>query len=87
MPANFFMKFSIEIKYYHPGFSIGLENVKDAWYLPIDNPPVQLKTIVYQGVLTYRFPVSGKRISYRRLKKGLIKRKIRIRLPIELLPF
>jgi hypothetical protein len=81
------MRFSIEIKYYHPGFSIGLENVKEAWYLPKDAPPIQLKTIVNQGLLTYRFPFSGKRISYRTLKKGLIKRKIRIRLPIELLPF
>ena len=81
------MKFSIEIKYYHPGLSIGLENVKYAWYLPEESPPVQLKTFVNQGQLTYRFPYSGKRISYRTLKKGLIKKKIWIRLPIELLPF
>jgi len=81
------MKFSTLIKYYHPGLAIGLEDVKNARHLPKEGPPVQLKTIVYQGLLTYRFPFSGKRISYRRLKKGLIKRNMRIRLPLELLPF
>jgi len=81
------MKFSIEVKYYHPGLAIGLEDVKNAWYLPKDAPPVQLKTIIYQGLLTYRVPISGKRISYRTLKKGLIKKNMTIRLPLELLPF
>jgi hypothetical protein len=81
------MKFSIEIKYYHPGLSIGLEDVRNAWYLPKNLPPVKLNTIVYQGLLTYRFPSSGKRISYTQLKKGLQKKQIIIQQPIYLLPF
>jgi hypothetical protein len=81
------MRFSISIKYYYPGLQIGLEDIKNAWYLPEGKPPVKLTTIVYQGQLTYRFPSSGKRISYRQLKKGLIRKQIIIRLPLELLPF
>lgn len=81
------MKFSIDIKYYHPGLFIGLEDVRNAWYLPKNLPPVKLNTIMYQGLLTYRFPPSGKRVSYRSLKKGLIKKTIIIKQPVELLPF
>jgi hypothetical protein len=50
-------------------------------------PPVKLKTIIYQGLLTYRLPVSGKRISYRTLKKGLIKKKIILQQSLYILPF
>jgi len=80
------MKFSIEIKYYHPQLKIGLENIKEAWILIDLKNPIELKTIIHQGNLYYRFPGSGKRISYRRLKKGLIKQEISI--PVNLLvPF
>lgn len=81
------MRFSISIKYYHPGLQIGIEDIKNAWYLPEGAAAVKLNTIVYQGQLAYRFPSSGKRISYRQLKKGLIRKQIIIRLPLELLPF
>ncbi|MBL7730106.1 MAG: hypothetical protein JNM88_02935 [Chitinophagaceae bacterium] len=81
------MRFSISIKYYNPGLQIGIEDIKNAWYLPEGAAAVKLNTIVYQGQLTYRFPSSGKRISYRQLKKGLIKKRLIIRLPLELLPF
>ena len=66
---------------------IGIEDIKNAWFLPENEAPVKLNTIVHQGQLTYRFPSSGKRISYRQLKKGLIKKRIIVRQPIELLPF
>jgi hypothetical protein len=81
------MKFSIEIKYYHPDLYIGLEDLRNAWYMPKDLPPVQLKTIIYRGILTYRLPFSGKRISYRTLKKGLIKKEFTIQLPLFVSPF
>jgi hypothetical protein len=81
------MKFLIEIKYLHPEFNIGLENIRSAWLLSDTNHPVELKTIIHQGLLSYRLPVSGRRISYRTLKKGLIKKKIIIHLPFNLLPF
>ena len=81
------MNFLIEIKYFHPELNIGLENIKSAWLLSDINNPVELRTIIHQGLLSYRLPISGKRISYRTLKKGLIKKKIIIHLPLELLPF
>jgi hypothetical protein len=81
------MKFSIEIKYFHPQLKIGLENIKEAWLLSDIKNPIELKTIIHQGNLYYRIPNSGQRISYRILKKGLIKKKIRIPLVLNLLPF
>jgi hypothetical protein len=81
------MKFTITIKYFHPDLKIGLEDIKNAWLLSNDQPPVKLKTIIHQGLLSYRLPVSGKRISYRSLKKGLIKKIIIWHEQIELLPF
>jgi hypothetical protein len=81
------MQFTIFIKYFHPGLSIGLENVRTAWLLSKDSAPVKLKTEIHQGFLSYRLPVSGKRISYRALKKGLIKKQMTIPLPLRVLPF
>ncbi len=81
------MNHLIEIKYFNPGLSIGLENIQNAWLLSGDREPLKLKTIIHQGLLSYRLPVSGKRISYKTLKKGLIKKKIILRLPVYLLPF
>jgi hypothetical protein len=81
------MKFLIEIKYLHPEFNIGLENIRSAWLLSNTNHPVELKTIIHQNLLSYRLPVSGRRISYCTLKKGLIKKKIVIHLPFNLLLF
>ncbi len=87
MPAIFQMKISIDIKYYNAKLNIGLEDVRNAWYLPKDLLPVKLITIMHQGLLTYRFPPSGKRISYRTLKQGLEKKNLTILLPVQLLPF
>ena len=81
------MKFTIEIKYFHPQLKIGLENIKEAWLLLDIKNPIELKTIIHQGGLYYRIPNSGKRISYRILKKGLIKKNIHIPLALNLLPF
>jgi len=52
-----------------------------------DKTPVRLTTIIYQGALYFRFPGSGKRISCKQLKKGLIKKQIELLLPMQLLPF
>ena len=81
------MKLFITIKYFHPSLNIGLEGVRNAWLLYGNQPPIQLKTVIHQGHLHYRLPVSGKRISYRSLKKGLIKKQITIHLPLQILPF
>jgi len=81
------MKYLIQINYYNPILNIGLEDIRNAWFFHSDYSPIKLKTIIHQGLLVYRFPSSGKRISYLSLKKGLVKKKIIIRLPLQLLPF
>lgn len=73
------------INYIHPGLGIGLQNIRNAW-LP-ENEPVKLTTTLHRGNLIYRIPGSGKRISYRTLKKGLIKKQLIIRQSLQLLPF
>jgi hypothetical protein len=73
------------IKYFHPVYNIGLEDIRNAWLL--DKPPVKLKTTIYRGNLVFRIPGSGKRISYLTLKKGLVKKTIVIRQHFDLLPF
>lgn len=78
---------AIKIKYYHLKLKIGLENIREAWLLSNLNEPLQLKPAVHQGNLYYRLPGSGKRISYHSIKKGLVKKKIDISLPEQLLPF
>ena len=75
----------IIIRYVHPVYNIGLQDIRNAWLL--DKQPVKLTTTIYRGSLIFRIPGSGKRISYRTLKKGLVKKKIIIRQPLYLLPF
>jgi hypothetical protein len=75
----------IIIRYFHPAYNLGLQDIRTAWLL--NTPPVKLKTSLYRGNLIFRLPVSGKRISYRTLKKGLVKTTIILRQHIELLPF
>jgi len=80
------LNYIITIRYFNPVLKIGLQDVKNAWYLA-DKTPVQLTTIIYQGALYFRFPGSGRRISYKQLKKGLIKKQIDLIMPLDLLPF
>ena len=67
------------IKYYHPILAIGLEDVRNAWLFSAGKEPVKLKTIIHQGNLSFRLLGSGKIISYKKLKEGLIKKQILIR--------
>jgi hypothetical protein len=75
----------INIRYFHPGLNIGLQDIKNAWLL--SDKPAKLSTALHRGSLVYRLPKSGKRISYRTLKKGLIKKKLTIKMPFYLMPF
>jgi hypothetical protein len=75
----------INICYFHPGLNVGLQDIKNAWLL--SEKPIKLSVALHQGSLVYRLPATGKRISYRTLKKGLIKKKIIIKQPLYLLPF
>lgn len=75
----------ITLKYIHPALNLGIEDIRNVWLLSAT--PVKLTTNIHQGSLVFRIPVSGKRISYKTLKRGLIKRQLVIRRPYQLLPF
>ena len=75
----------IIIRYYNPRLNIGLQDIRNAWLL--SEKPVKLSTACHQGSLIYRLPHTGNRISYRTLKKGLIKKQIIIRQPVFVMPF
>ena len=62
----------IMIKYIHPTLNLGIEDIRNVWLLT--NIPVKLTTTIHQGNLFFRIPVSGKRISYKTIKRGLIKK-------------
>ena len=75
----------IIINYFHPAHNIGMQDIRNVWLL--EKKTVKLKTTTYRGSLIFRFPKSGRRISYRTLKNGLIRKKIILKFPVELLPF
>lgn len=75
----------ITIRYFHPVLKIGMHDIRNLWLL--EPFPVKLINSLHQGNLVYRIPRSGKRISYKTLKKGLIKKTMILRLPVYLLPF
>ncbi|MBL7738757.1 MAG: hypothetical protein JNK14_06020 [Chitinophagaceae bacterium] len=75
----------IKLKHLHPVLQIGVQDIRNAWLLaPV---PVKLTTTIHRGTLVFRLPVSGKRISYKTLKKGLVKKTIIIKQPLYVLPF
>jgi hypothetical protein len=75
----------IYIKYVHLKLNIGLKDVRNVWLL--EPEPVQLTVAVHRGSLVYRMPVSGKRISYRQLKKNLVKQSFVIKRLLYVSPF
>ena len=79
----------IRIKYIHPGLKPGLQNIRNVWLL--HSFPVKFTAILHRCNLVF-IPiaigtVSGKRISYAILKKGLIKKQVIIRRHYSLLSF
>ena len=75
----------ISCHYYHPGLNIAMQDVRNVWLL--QTPPLKLTTATHRGTLVYRHPQTGRRISYRTLKKGLLKQTITLQQPLHLLPF
>lgn len=73
------------LKYFNPLLNIGIQDIRQVWLL--SEEPVKLITTLHQGSLAYRIPGSRKRISYRTLKKGLIKKTITLKLAFNILPF
>ncbi|HEX4877221.1 MAG TPA: hypothetical protein VFV31_11165 [Chitinophagaceae bacterium] len=75
----------IIIKYFHPVYKLGMQDIRNVWLMA--ETPVRLTTCIHRGNLVFRYPGTGKRISYRLLKQGLIKKTIVLKQRIELLPF
>ena len=74
----------ILIKYINPALNPGIEDIRNVWLLSAT--PVKLTTTIHQGSLIFRIPFSGKRISYKTLKKGLVKKNFFISTNYALLP-
>ena len=68
--------------YYNPGLKIAFNNWRQVYLL--QQIPVLLNPSIHRGALVYRLPGSKKRISYKKIKQGLVKQEIS--LPVELLP-
>jgi hypothetical protein len=75
---------TIHIRYFHPAYNIGMADIRNVWLL--NEQPVRINAALHRGALVFRLP-GGKRVSYRSLKKGLIKKKIILRQPLQVLPF
>jgi hypothetical protein len=73
------------LKYFNPLLKIGMQDIRQVWLL--SNEPVKLITTVHQGNLVYRIPGTRRRISYRSLKKGLVKKTIVLKQSFNILPF
>ena len=78
------MEQTIRTKYINPSLNIGLVNWRELWDLSNEYPEKFLAE-VYKGKLVFRLRGSSARISYQRIKKGLVKKEIVLK--IQPLPF
>lgn len=76
---------TIKIKFIHQQHNLGFEEARKLWLLTAN--PVLLPVSVYRGNLCYRLPGTGRRLSYRQLKKGWVKKEFNIEFKIGPLPF
>ncbi len=67
-------------KYYNPLLKTGLVSYREAWLFGKEYPE-KLYTEVYKGKLVFRQRGSSLRISYARIKQGLVKKKLLIKEP------
>ena len=72
----------LHFSYYNPGLKIAFNNWRQVYL--VQQTPVLLNPSIHRGALVYRLPGSKKRISYKKIKQGLVKQQIS--LPVELLP-
>ena len=72
-------------KYWNPSLNIAFYSWQQVYLL--ETKPKELRVEVHKGSLVYRVPGSYKRISYATIKKGLVRKKISVIVPFQLLPF
>ena len=68
--------------YFSPAYNIAFADWQTVYLL--SEKPVALYPKVHRGALVYRIPTTGKRISYKKLKRNLVKQKVIVR--VSLLP-
>lgn len=79
---------SFIVQYYNETLQIGLVDWQTAFLFDEQlQSTVQLKTELHRGQLVYRLPGSSRRISYRQVKKQLVKRVIKVNVPEVKPPF
>lgn len=76
---------NIIIKHVNPELQIGMQDIRNVRLL--DKTPLKLITTLHRGSLVFRIPGTRKRVSYKKLKTGLIKKQVIIKQPVYLLPF
>jgi hypothetical protein len=76
---------NIIIKHVNPELQIGMQDIRNVWLL--DKTSLKLITTLHRGSLVYRIPGTRKRVCYKKLKTGLIKKQVIIKLAVYLFPF
>jgi hypothetical protein len=76
----------IILRYYRPGYNIAISNWNQVWWLTGEKP-IQLKPEYYRGPLVYRLPGSSKRITYKKIKAGLLHKQTIVEQEIFMMPF
>ena len=72
----------VTFRYYNPVLKLAFNSWNEVYLLA--EQPVLLKTGIHRSCLVYRMPQTGKRISYKKIRQGLLKQDIV--LEFELLP-
>jgi hypothetical protein len=70
----------VTCRYYNPLLKLALNDWREVYLLA--NPPGLLKTETHRSSLVYRFPKTGKRISYKKVKQGLIRQGVVLQLQV-----
>ncbi len=60
----------INLKYCNPTLNIAFSTWNEVYLM--GDVPVKLKPAYYRGSHIYRLPATGKRISYKKLKQGML---------------
>ncbi|MEJ8819145.1 hypothetical protein [Lacibacter sp. H407] len=71
----------IKLTYYNPVYNIAFSNWRELYLLTQNGGFEMLAVEVYQGQLAYRSKGSHKRITWRNIKKGLLKKEVLLYLP------
>jgi hypothetical protein len=75
------------LKYYNEQLQIGLADWKTVFLFNAHKQPIQMQPEFHRGQLVYSIPGNSKRISYRKIKKDLIRKATEVIVADFILPF